>query len=424
MDLRLGGVGDADLDALSRDRTGCALTGDWGARAFSWGVGCALAACTCAVAFATYLGGTSDKAASSAHAVSSASLARETSGSSRLSRSSNVSIPAEARRAVWGGTYDVGTHRVQIEFSDAYAPDEAAAQKWADFLSGLPHGEEVGTLSLRFVPPAEIAAHCSATAAACYFPSRNLIVTSPEPAADGTAPEDLLRHEYGHHVANHRLNPPWRAIVMGPKRWASRMEVCSRAKRGELSLQDQGAGYQLNPGEGFAEAFRVLAESRAGDPTTTWPIVDRLFFPSGEALAAVVEDVEAPWVAPIHASTRGRFAALRATSTRSFSLPTPRDGSLVVRVRAADAVLRVVVRSATGEVLVQVHCVGRSEAGGSRDLWSAKRAHRCDTSWWESRAVRPGYLDAVTSTTKWGDMRSLVHRLVALAAAVGSSLWL
>jgi len=67
----------------------------------------------------------------------------------------------------------------------------------------------------------------------------------------GVPLEQILAHEYGHHVSANRSNPPWQAVDWGPKRWATYLGVCPHAVRGEMFPGDEGAAYELNPGEGW-----------------------------------------------------------------------------------------------------------------------------------------------------------------------------
>ena len=91
--------------------------------------------------------------------------------------------------------------------------------------------------------------------------------------------------------------------------------------------------YTLNPGEGFAESYRVMNERRAGIAEAPWDVVDQIFYPSSAAAAAVEQDVVAPWKGNTTTTLRGSFAA-RGTSTRSHALATPLDGSFVATLRA------------------------------------------------------------------------------------------
>jgi hypothetical protein len=213
--------------------------------------------------------------------------------------------------------------------SSAYASDPGAAQRWADFFASLVHGPELGLLTAYVAPLDEVRAICQADALGCY--DHNQLVTIGDDGG-GIAPESVAAHEYGHHVANNRLNPPWRAIDWGAKRWASSMNVCARAAEGTAFPGDEGAEYQLNPGEAFAESYRVLSERDRGVPFS-WPILDPSFIPSQQALTALRDDVVTPWSAAKTRTIRVRF--LRGRRAWQTRLSTPLDGELTVAVRGS-----------------------------------------------------------------------------------------
>jgi hypothetical protein len=255
---------------------------------------------------------------------------------SRISESTSAAPRAVAAGSWWGGTYTAGTGEpVRISVSASYPRDEAVAQRWAEFFAGLVHGEELARVKVFVAPPAEVTELCgSPEAAGCY--SNETLVTVGDSSA-GVAPELVAAHEYGHHVANSSVNPPWRAIDWGPKRWASAAGICTRAASGAVFPGDEGINYRLNPGEAFAETYRVLNERRAGATGFLWPVVDASLFPDDRALAAAEDDVRRPWAAATTGTARGRLTAGRR---RDWSLPlaTPLDGELEVKLRmAADA---------------------------------------------------------------------------------------
>ncbi len=135
---------------------------------------------------------------------------------------------------------------------------------------------------------------CGAGALGCYY--NNVIVALGQDIRGVTA-QSIVTHEYGHHIADHRLNDPWNAVEWGTKRWASYENVCSRAESGELVPGDEGRFYQLNPGELFAEDYRVLNERRAGLPESAWQVVDQRLYPDQQALDLLAQDVTSPWTA-------------------------------------------------------------------------------------------------------------------------------
>jgi hypothetical protein len=237
--------------------------------------------------------------------------------------------------AAWGGTYTTTTgEQVRVLVSDSYPQDESRPQSWAEFLSRLVHGSELSVVTLYIAPYDEIQRVCGRGALACYDSGRDTIYAPGEQVSDGITAESIVAHEYGHHIAANRSNIPWVALDYGTKRWASYVNVCSRTESGELHPGDEMEAYQLNPGEAFAEAYRVLNERRLGLPESAWNIVDSRFLPDEEALARVEQDVTQPWQAT-SVSLRGRVAR---RATRSLAVATPLDGRIVVTVRTSNAV--------------------------------------------------------------------------------------
>ena len=239
---------------------------------------------------------------------------------------------AAMRATGWhgGATLTAGGEAVDVEISDAYPPEAVSAQAWADFFGGLVHGRELAQLTVRIAPPDEVSELCgSADALGCYGGGT---IVLPGEQSDGVEPEEIGRHEYGHHVAANRQNPPWRTIDWGTKRWATREDVCAQASTGDVHPGDEGEYYELNPGEAFAEAYRVLNERRAGSEALTWPLVDDRFLPDDATLADVERDVLQPWAQRPARAVNGRFTS-RRTTTRRIPVATPLDGTLAVTLR-------------------------------------------------------------------------------------------
>lgn len=248
---------------------------------------------------------------------------------------STLSAKAAVPAGSWGGTYRVPTgESVTVYASNAYPVDPTMGQRWADFLDTLVHGSELSSVILFLAPVAEVGRLCGTDAVACYSSRDNLLVApGQDPGADLSA-EAVVTHEYGHHIAAHRINPPWSALDYGTKRWASAMQVCARAKKGDLAPgAEDPVQYDVNPGEGFAESYRVLNERLAGLAETPWQIVSNILYPSDNALTMLQQDVTNPWSQQAATTSTVRFT--RASRTRTYAVATPLDGTMRVSLRSA-----------------------------------------------------------------------------------------
>ncbi len=255
---------------------------------------------------------------------------------------------------------------VDVFVSDALPAETVTPEYWAEFLAKLTHGSELASVTSYHAPIAEVRELCGARALGCY--SRNTMVSIAEPTLDGTTPEEVVRHEYGHHIALYRDNTPWRAIDWGPKRWATAATVCPKVTRGEAHPGDEGTNYALNPGEAWAEVYRLLEERKVGITTGSWQIIAPSFFPDDAALQAAEQDVLQPW-------TKGSIAGFRKTFGKRtpkvwwIPLTTPLDGNL--RITAA------LPRGGRHEVAL----VGANRRTVIRRAqWAGQRAKRIDTT--------------------------------------------
>lgn len=274
----------------------------------------------------------------------------------RAAYADSTLTPSRARRvaaaratASWGGaTTATDGEVVNVYFSDAYPVDQTLARSWADYMTSLVHGSELATVTILLAPLAEVEQYCGAQAYACYSPDQRTIVAPGEDPGPGTTAKGVLAHEYGHHIAASRLNPPFASVDYGTKRWASYTNVCARTQSGSLFPGAEDAqNYALNPGEGFAEAYRVLNEQRLGLSQEAWEVVSPVLEPDAGALAALSLDVTQPWTGASTSTLRGALTA--KTRTRTFRIATPLDGTLTIApTQSARSRVSVTVSSASG----------------------------------------------------------------------------
>ena len=307
--------------------------------------------------------------ASTARATSTSGLARSFEGPTGTAGTNRAARSALTWR---GGTVTASTGEVvRVYVSDALPAE--TPEKWAEFLAQLTHGPELARLTANIASLAEVQDLCGSRALGCY--SGNDIVSLGEPAPDGTTPEEVARHEYGHHVAWNRLNTPWRAVDWGPKHWASAATVCPRVTRREAFPGNEGSNYAQNPGEAWAEVYRLMDERKAGITSATWPIIAPSFFPDEADLLAAERDVLQPWIVNQKSVFRRTFAK-GAKKVWWIPLPTPLDGDLALNATLPRAGLHEVALVASNRSTIL-----------RRAQWVSQRVKRLTTGICGQRAL-------------------------------------
>ena len=248
-----------------------------------------------------------------------------------------VALVLPAAAFAWDGSYPTGDSAgtsVHIVVADTYPVDPTLPQSWATYLGSLPHGPELSLLTLNLMPLSSVESnrYCGDQALACYDPATNTIYAAPEDQLDEPPAKEIVTHEYGHHIANHQNDAPWSAEDWGTKRWSTYEQICAKAATGAASPGDEGAAYSRNPGEAFAESYRVLALTSIGLTPSSWDIVSQSFYPDAKALQLLQEDITSPWTGPTVRHVHGSFGY---GSTRTIAVQTALDGSFVARLHAA-----------------------------------------------------------------------------------------
>ncbi len=240
--------------------------------------------------------------------------------------------PSRAARAAttWsGGPTTASTGEVvTVYVSPSLPPELGTAQTWVEFIAGLVHGLELPKLTAYIAPLDEIAEMCGDYALGCYGSNQMAAMGETE---YGITAAEVVRHEYGHHIAWNRLNAPWTAVNWGPKNWASTANVCRRAADGTAYPGDEGDHYVLNPGEAWAETYRLLDEQKAGATGSGWQLIDQSFRPDELALQAAERDVLEPWAASTRTTLKHRFTK-KGKRVWSIPISTPRDGDLAISI--------------------------------------------------------------------------------------------
>jgi hypothetical protein len=296
--------------------------------------------------------------------------------------SARTPLRVRAAHGVWGGTYPTGGggETVTVLVSDRYPQDQGIAERWAGFLGSLVHGSELSMLTAYLAPPREVREICGLDALACYSPRDETLVAPGEDVAGQSTAEALVTHEYGHHVAANRVNPPWDAVDYGTKRWATHEQICPDARAGRVFPGDQRDldRYRLNPGEGFAEAYRVLNERKLGVAESPWELISEVFYPDTDALTVLERDVLQPWTRNSTSTQTASFS--RRGKARTHTVATALDGTLAVTLRAPSTARLRVELFAAGD-----RRVGRATVqGASRTV----RATICGSRTYEVRVTR------------------------------------
>jgi hypothetical protein len=297
---------------------------------------------------------------------------------------------AQAQTAEWGGpTTATDGETVTIYFSNSYTQDPTLQQKWADFLTSLVHGPEISTVAIHMEPLSEVQRFCGASAAACYSPKLHVIYAPGDNPDSQTTAEGVLAHEYGHHVANSRANPPFASVDYGTKRWSTYENVCSKANTGALFPGAEDSDhYKLNPGEAFAETYRLLNEQKLGIGIEPWNIVSTVLYPDETALSLLEQDVTNPWTANTVEQVSGGTLTSKVR-TRTLTIATPLDGTLSFSPRQ------------TGKATVAISLLSNGKTLASGKL-AAPTARALSTTICGERAftVREQLTGTVTSKTK------------------------
>jgi hypothetical protein len=309
-----------------------------------------------------------------------------------LSPAASARLDAKQQIAEWGGpTTAADGESVSIYLSDTYPQDPALQAKWANLMTSLVHGPELQTVSIHLAPLVEVQRFCGGGALACYSTRTNAIYAPAEdPAPDVTAVGALI-HEFGHHIAATRLNPPFTTVDYGTKRWASYENVCAKAQSGSLFPgAEDDPRYQLNPGEAFAESYRVLNEQMLGLPVDTWDIVTASLYPDATALSLLEQDILSPWTANTASKLATTLSSKVPTHTLTFS--TPLDGSLLVSPRQSAKATSVIV-----SLVAKGKTIGSSSFTGPAGRLISKTI--CGVRSYQLRVALGGKVTKATITT-------------------------
>ncbi|MCW2952509.1 MAG: hypothetical protein JWQ48_1679 [Conexibacter sp.] len=286
-------------------------------------------------------------------------------------------LPVAARAAAGPATVvrllkiaDGTTVRVEDGSGDATG---AVATSYVNVLGSLPHGSELGKLTVRIVPTAALATACGGSAGdgvlACYAGGGDTMVVPADASSagsNGVSLDYVLAHEYGHHVAAHRSNAPYPSLDFGPKYWASYERICVGTLTGRYAPGDEASAYRRNPGENWAETY-----ARLTFPAQPWTFAPALK-PTAGALAAARRDVSDPWTGPRRTRLAGTLDARHRVARTTLTVTL--DGAFSVRLagpRSADFDI---------EVTAGGKAVGHTSGHAANDVLSFASACRTKPS--------------------------------------------
>lgn len=227
---------------------------------------------------------------------------------------------------------------IQIATSDSYACDSGKQQALANWMDTyLFHGSEFSKLTVVEATLSEIQNICGEEDDGCYSPGAGtMLVPGNDDDLEGMQRETVIAHEYGHHVAANRDNTPWDADDWGAKKWASRANVCARVRAKTAYPGNSGPYYALNPGEAFAEAYRLAVYEQAEWPGNWWTpsrtVVDSSWPVDPGAIGAAQSDATNPWTPATSPPVAWVGRLTRAKPASSEVVQTILDGDMVVRL--------------------------------------------------------------------------------------------
>ena len=191
------------------------------------------------------------------------------------------------------------------------AADPTTPQRFADLLASLLHGSELSQLTLNL---ATLTA--SARSAA---PARSAATARRRSRSSGSA-RTCARSRRGRSSPTSTVitsrtagrTTPGRRSIGGRKSGVRPTRTsASGRKRASSSPATRAENYQLNPGEDFAENYRVLNERRLGVEELPWQVVDASLYPDQTALDLLAQDITNPWTSATSRTLRGTFGPAR-----------------------------------------------------------------------------------------------------------------
>jgi hypothetical protein len=193
----------------------------------------------------------------------------------------DASVDGSGRGGWYSATVNGVTGKLRVYASNAFPTwNEGLNRKWARRFVALPHGKELSQLTVFLSPYNEVSLDdvCGTDADSCYDSDTNMMYLAvDQPESD---PYQVAMHEYGHHLATFLGTNEWEAVDMGPRHWAAAADVRALTKQHRLWPGDQDEHWFENPGEIWAETYRVVASNFVGVRPDPWDSVEDTWNPA------------------------------------------------------------------------------------------------------------------------------------------------
>jgi len=184
-------------------------------------------------------------------------------------------VDASGRGGWYSAKVNGVTGRLRVYVSRAFPTwNESLNSKWAKRFVALPHGNELSKLVVYLSPYDEVSSDdvCGTDADSCYDAETNEMYLAVNQPSDD--PYQVAMHEYGHHIANSLETKSWNAVDLGPKYWATAAQVRKLTREHQLWPGDEDAHWLDNPGEIWAETYRVVASNFIGVQPDPWDSIE------------------------------------------------------------------------------------------------------------------------------------------------------
>jgi len=222
---------------------------------------------------------------------------------------------------------------------------------YAEILSNAAHGDEIDDVTITVTNDAEISNRCGSFAEACFLWTHDTSPTNRSeiilPAWSAKDVEEVLLHEYAHHLDASSVVQPGARAFDGTPLWFAARNMGAHTRNGQVGWM-YSKGWDRTIGEIFAEDYVVL---HMGDDARHR--IDWLGSPRQAVLSALAADF-----GRTIAAIRGTAAAARNATTGDVSFTAAASKTTKKRTykglarRKRSRVLRLFTRKRTQKVVI------------------------------------------------------------------------